>query len=212
VVEATQPWRMPESGNVRAAGVFVVFRSGGTGAGHAGDTAWAAAAVIEPNGRVDSVVVVEKAGAPYVPGYLALREGPLCEAAVRALREQPQVLLVDATGQDHPRRAGLALHLGAVLDLPTVGVTDRPLIAGGEQPGPRRGDSAPLRIDGATVAMWVRSRSGVRPVVAHAAWRTDAETARTVVLRFTSVSRTPEPLRVARRLARTARSGGASPG
>jgi deoxyribonuclease V len=202
---------MPESGEVRAAGVFVVFPRGDTGPGLAGDIAWAAAAVVDQSGCIDSAVVAGEAGAPYVPGYLALREGPLCEGAVRALRVHPQVLIVDATGRDHPRRAGLALHLGAVLDLPTVGVTDRPLIAGGGQPGPRRGNSAPLRIDGTTVAIWVRSRSGVRPVVAHAAWRTDVETARAVVLRFTRLSRTPEPLRVARRLARTARAQGASP-
>jgi hypothetical protein len=56
-------------------------------------------------------------------------EGPLLEAAVRALPAQPDVLLVDATGRDHPRRGGLALHLGAALDLPTVGVTHRPPVA-----------------------------------------------------------------------------------
>ena len=52
-----------------------------------------------------------------------MREGPLLEAAVRALEVEPDLLLVNATDRDHPRRAGLALHLGALLDLPTVGVT-----------------------------------------------------------------------------------------
>ena len=71
------------------------------------------------------------AGGPYLPALLALREGPLLEQAVRALPIAPEVLVVNATGRDHPRRAGLALHLGAVLGVPTVGVTTRPLVAEG---------------------------------------------------------------------------------
>ena len=74
------------------------------------------------------------AGGPYLPALLALREGPLLEQAVRALPIVPEVLIVNATGRDHPRRAGLALHLGAVLGLPTVGVTTRPLVAQGAWP------------------------------------------------------------------------------
>jgi deoxyribonuclease V len=61
------------------------------------------------------------AGGPYLPALLTLREGPLLEQAVRALPITPEVLVVNATGRDHPRRAGLALHLGAVLGLPSVG-------------------------------------------------------------------------------------------
>src|SRR5439155_270280 len=76
-------------------------------------------------------------GAPSAPGLLALREGSMLAAAVEALEARPDVLLVDATGRDHPRRAGLALHLGAVLDVPTIGVTHRPLRATGPEPGPR---------------------------------------------------------------------------
>jgi deoxyribonuclease V len=68
-----------------------------------------------------TAVVRGKAGGPYQPGLLALREGRLLEAAVRALPGKPQVVIAKATGRDHPRGAGLALHLGAVLDLPSVG-------------------------------------------------------------------------------------------
>ncbi|HEY8236284.1 MAG TPA: endonuclease V, partial [Gaiellaceae bacterium] len=74
------------------------------------------------------------AGNAYEPGLLALREGPVLETAVRALTARPDALLVDATGRDHPRRAGLALQLGAILDLPSVGVTHRPLLADGDWP------------------------------------------------------------------------------
>jgi len=151
-------------------------------------------------------VVEGSAGAAYEPGLLALREGPLLEAAVRALPRLPQVLLVDATGRDHPRRAGLALHLGAVLDIPTVGVTDRPLVAAGPLPEDRRGARSPLFLEGELVGYWVRTRTGVRPVCAHAAWRTDPEVAARVVLQLVTRYRTPEPLRAARAAARAARA------
>ncbi len=127
------------------------------------------------------------------------------EEAVRALATRPDVLLVDATARDHPRGAGLALHLGAELDLPTVGITHRPLLGLGAWPEDRRGATTPLRIDDAVVGCWMRTRPGVRPVAVHPGWRVDLETAVEVVAGTTGPRRTPEPLRRARRLAREAR-------
>ncbi len=192
------PWWFEPGARIGA--VFVCFARGGSGPGRAGDRAWAAASA----GR-KTVAVAGRAGAPYEPGLLALREGALLEAAVRALAHPPDALLVDATGRDHPRRAGLALHLGAVLDLPTVGVTHRPLVAEGAWPPDVRGARSPLLLDDELVGYWLRARPGTRPLAAHAAWRTDAETAAGVVL-ATSRVRTPEPLRRARRRAREARA------
>jgi deoxyribonuclease V len=125
---------------------------------------------------------------------------------VRALPIAPEVLVVNATGRDHPRRAGLALHLGAVLRLPTVGVTTRPLVAEGDWPADQRGATTPLRLDGEEVGCWARTRAGAKPVVVHAAWQTDAQAAVQVVLAATRRARTPEPLRRARTLARTRRA------
>jgi deoxyribonuclease V len=141
-----------------------------------------------------------------VPGLLALREGPALEAAVRGLEMLPDVLLVDATGRDHPRRAGLATSLGAVLDVPTVGVTHRPLLASGDWPAPEWGATAPLRIDDEIVACWLRVRERARPLAVHPGWRTDLETAVAVVRAATARVRTPSPLREARRAARMARA------
>jgi deoxyribonuclease V len=155
---------------------------------------------------VGAVSVRGEAPAGYEPGLLALREGPLLEAAVRALPARPEVLIANATGADHPRGAGLALHLGAVLDLPSVGVTDRPLIAEGEEPGPLRGDASPLLADGRELARLVRTRAAARPLVVHSGWRTDLDTAVRVVLGSIRRARTPEPLRRARREARAARA------
>jgi deoxyribonuclease V len=191
-------WRF--EGEAKVGAVFVCFARGKSGPGQAGDPAWAAACV---GRRV--TVVPGRAGGPYEPGLLALREGALSEAAVRALPELPDVLLVDATGRDHMRRAGLALQLGAVLELPTVGVTHRPLVAKGGWPADERGARSPLLLDGELVGHWLRTRAGTRPLAVHAAWRTEPETAVDVVLSV-SRARTPEPLRRARRRAREARS------
>ena len=136
---------------------------------------------------------------------LALREGPLLEAAVRGLPQVPDVLLVDATGRDHPRRAGLALQLGAVLGLPTVGLTDRPLLARGEPPEDERGAASPLLIGDERVGYLLRTKPGTRPICVHAAWRTMPETALEVALSATGVMRTPETLRNARTAARAGR-------
>jgi deoxyribonuclease V len=117
-------------------------------------------------------------------------------------------VLVNASGRDHPRGAGLALHLGAVLDLPSVGVTDRPLLpAHGPEPGEQRGATSPLTHDGAEVARLVRTRPGARPIVVHPGWRTDADAAVAIVLAATRRARTPQPLRRARQAARRARAG-----
>jgi deoxyribonuclease V len=203
------PWRpLAEPAFLAVGAVAICFSPEMSGPGARGDRAWAAAAVMRGRRALAEATALGEAGAPYEAGLLALREGPLLEAAVRALHETPDVLLVDATGRDHPRRAGLALHLGAVLDVPTVGVTHRPLLAEGDWPAEPRGEAAPLMLDGEQVGAWVRRRDCVRPVAAHPAWRTDIDTAVAVVLRTAGSHRTPEPLRRARRLARLARAEG----
>lgn len=196
-----RPWRLGAEDVV--GGCFVCSPLGKHGVGDARDPLWAAGAT-----SAETAVVRGEAGAPYEPGLLALREGPALEEAVRRLHQPPDVLLVDATGRDHPRRAGLALHLGAVLELPTVGVTHRPLLASGPWPPDEDQASAPLILESETVGCWLRTRPGTRPLAVHAGWRTDAATAVEVVLRATFGHRTPEPLRRARRAARTARARG----
>jgi deoxyribonuclease V len=200
-----EPWR-PDGGDQRIGGCWVSFPRGLTGRGDAGDAVWVAAVVLRGGTLLERAVRRGVAGAPYRPGLLALRIGPLMDAAVRALPTPPDVLLVDATARDHPRGAGLALHLGAELDLPTVGITHRPLLARGEWPGEQRGDTSPLLLGDTVVGCWMRTRSRVRPLAVHPGWRTDLATAVDVVTGTTAQGRTPEPLRRARHLARSARS------
>lgn len=208
---AWTPAFTPPGRGLLVGGCWVCFPRGLSGPGGAGDPAWAVAVLMDGDEVVDRVVLTGVAGAAYVPGLLALRIGPILEQAVRALERGPDVLLVDATGRDHPRRAGLAIHLGAELGVPTVGVTHRPLRGEGAWPADRRGATSPLRVGDEVVGCWMRTRPGTRPLVVHPGWRTDLDTAVDVVAR-TALRRTPEPLRRARRLAREARAGASPPG
>jgi deoxyribonuclease V len=229
---AASPWLPPERPVV--GGCFVTFARGEAGPGHPGDRAWASAVAwrtdpFSDGGRrsvdrhlrgaaadgrprraddvLDQAVAAEQVPAAYTPGLLARREGQVLAAAVLALENSPDVLLVDATGVDHPRRAGLAVHLGAATGIPTIGVTQRPLVASGPLPTLRRGATTPLRLDDRCVGYWVCTRTGAHAVVAHAAWRTSPETAAEIVLASsTDEARTPVPLQEARRVAREARA------
>jgi deoxyribonuclease V len=201
-------WHPPTAGSLAIGACAVVFWRGLAGPGARGDPAWAAAAVLLRRRVVAEATVRCAAAGPYVPGLLALREGPCLEAAVRALPIAPDVLLVDATGADHPRRAGLALHIGAVTGLPTVGVTHRPLLARGAWPEDVRGAHSPLTLEGDVVGAWLRTRRGARPVAVHPGWRTTLEVAIDVVSAGARGHRTPEPLRHARGRARIARANG----
>jgi deoxyribonuclease V len=197
-------WQPPTT-LTRIGACFVCFERT-QGAGSAGDRGFAGAAVTHRHRLLAGATVSGPAGGPYLPTLLALREGPLLEQAVRALAIAPEVLVVNATGRDHPRRAGLALQLGVVLGLPTVGVTTRPLVAEGAWPVDQRGATTPLLEGGEVVGYWVRTRAGAKPVAVHAGWQTDAQDAVQVVLAATRRARTPEPLRRARTLARTRRA------
>jgi deoxyribonuclease V len=200
-----EPWTGP-AGPLRLGGCWVCFSRRLSGRGAEGDPAWAAAVTMSGGTVVAERVVTGVTGAPYLPGLLALRTGELMEQAAGALAAEADVLLLDASGRDHPRGAGLALHLGAELDVPTVGITHRPLVAAGEWPQDRRGATAPLLIGATVVGCWLRTRAGVRPLVVHPGWRVDLDTAVDVVLRATTRRRTPDPLRRARELARRARA------
>ncbi len=204
------PWS-PGSRPLLLGGAWACFPRGLTGPGSAGDPVWGAAVALREGRPVASRVAAGRTDAGYVPGLLALRMGRVLDAAVSGLRTRPDLLLLDATARDHPRRCGLAWHLGAELDLPTVGVTHRPLGAEGDWPADRRGGTSLLRRDGRVVGCWVRARPGTRPLAVHPGWRVPLDLAVAVVLDVTGVRRTPEPLRWARQQAREARAGEVSP-
>jgi deoxyribonuclease V len=202
-----EPWE--PIGPIRLiGGCFICYPKSHAGKGTAGDRYWAAAVCLIDNQPAAVQVISGETTAPYEPGLLALREGPLLESALRKLPAMPEVLLVNATGRDHPRRAGLALHLGWYLSLPTIGVTRNPLIAEGDWPANLSAACAPLQIGEEIVGYWLRTKRDSPPLAVHGGWRTSPETAVRVISRLKMRWRTPEPLRQARQAARQARANG----
>ena len=162
-------------------------------------TLYAAVVVID----TESGAVVERVGAkakarfPYVPGYLSFREIPALLPLFDRLRTPVDLLVTDGHGRAHPRRFGLACHLGVLLDLPTVGCAKSRLVGEYSEPRERRGAYRALRHEGEVIGCVLRTRAGVRPVFVSVGHRVDLATARRAVLRLAPRYRLPEPTREA---------------
>jgi deoxyribonuclease V len=138
---------------------------------------------------------------PYVPGLLSFRELPALLEALRQLPELPDVILCDGQGRAHPRRFGIACHLGVLLDHPTLGVAKTRLIGSHAEPGPEKGDWAPLLDGGEVIGAVLRTRPGVKPLYISGGHRVSLETAIALTLACTRRYRLPETTRAAHRLA-----------
>lgn len=151
----------------------------------------------------ETLAPVEAAGVratvrfPYVPGYLSFRELPAVLEAFGRLRERPDLVLADAHGLAHPRRFGLACHLGVLLDLPTVGCAKSRLVGEHREPAARRGSHVQLRHEGEVIGEVLRTREGAKPIFVSVGHRVSLATARRLALRFAKRHRLPEPLRAA---------------
>ncbi|SFR87020.1 Endonuclease V [Sphingomonas jatrophae] len=135
---------------------------------------------------------------PYVPGYLGFREAPAIVAAWSLLPQPPDLLLVDGQGRAHPRRCGIAVQLGLLLDVPTIGVA-KSLLCGTveDEPGPTAGDRAPVVDRGETVALALRTRARAAPIYVSGGHRVSLESAADWVLRLCDGRRLPWPIRLA---------------
>jgi deoxyribonuclease V len=142
----------------------------------------------------DSVAVLELRF-PYVTGFLSFREGEAIMAAVRGLSRKPGLLLVDGQGIAHPRRIGIASHVGVLLDIPSVGCAKSCLIGQYSGLGRKKGAAVPLCDKGETVGSVVRTRTGVRPLFVSPGHRIDVVQAVAFTLACTGATRIPEPLR-----------------
>jgi len=146
---------------------------------------------------VELKVVRERPSFPYIPGLLALRELPLILAALERLEGEPQLLLAEGHGLAHPRRFGIACHLGLWLERPVVGCA-KSLLLGNHGPlAEAQGSWAELRHRGEVVGAAVRTRQGVAPVYVSTGHLICLEAAMEWVLRLTRGHRLPEPLRLA---------------
>jgi deoxyribonuclease V len=138
---------------------------------------------------------------PYIPGLLAFREGPVVLEALERLTQRPDVLIFDAQGLAHPRRMGLATHLGLLLDLPSVGCAKSRLCGEYTEPDARKGSWTQLRDGDHVIGAVVRTRDNVKPLFVSIGHRVDLEAAVALVLDCAPRYRLPETTRWAHRVA-----------
>jgi len=153
--------------------------------------------------RLDDHEILETATAtrpatfPYIPGLLSFREAPAVLQAVTRLTRRPDCLLCDGQGIAHPRRFGLACHLGLLLDLPSIGCAKSVLVGEYQEPPKKRGGFRMLIDRGEQVGIILRTRDGVEPVYVSPGYRMNTQQAREIVLKATGRYRVPEPTRQA---------------
>lgn len=150
---------------------------------------------------VEKQIVRSKTSFPYVPGYLSFRELPAAIKAFEKLEHQPDIVLCDGQGIAHPRRFGLACHLGLWLNLPTIGVAKSRLIGTHQEPGAKKGSWKPLMDNDEQIGAVLRTRDNVSPVYVSIGHQVDLETAINYTLQCTTKYRLPETTRWAHKLA-----------
>lgn len=175
----------------------------GVDMGLRGDVARAAAVVLSyPELEVVEVNVVERAVEfPYVPGLLSFREAPAILAALGGLSHEAQVIFVDGQGIAHPRRLGIAAHLGVLLERPTLGCAKSILVGRHEAVGESAGSRAPLIDHGEVVGYALRTRPATKPIYVSVGHRIGLEAAVEWTLRCARGYKLPEPTRRAHALA-----------
>lgn len=138
---------------------------------------------------------------PYIPGLLSFREGPVLAEAFERLQTVPDVLLFDGMGKIHPRRIGIASHMGLWLERPTIGCGKSHLIGEYDLPGEQKGSYSPLTHRGQQLGVVLRTRTKVRPVYISVGHLAELESAVRFVLACTPRYRLPRPIRLAHKAA-----------
>ena len=149
---------------------------------------------------IEEVTATREVTFPYIPGMLTFREGPVALEAFERLRTQPDLLIFDGQGYAHPRRLGLARHMGAYLNRPSIGCAKSRLTGRYDEPGPEPGAWSPLMAGDEEIGRVVRTKARVTPVFVSVGYRIMLPLAVEVVLRCTRGYRLPEPTRIADRL------------
>ncbi|HEX7174504.1 MAG TPA: deoxyribonuclease V [Pyrinomonadaceae bacterium] len=160
---------------------------------------------------VEEVGVVSETKFPYVPGLLSFRETPSLLEAWEKLKVEPDAVMFDGQGLAHPRRVGIASHVGLMLKRPTLGCAKSVLVGKFEEPGEERGSWSPMTDKGETVGAAVRTKTRVQPVYVSPGHLIDLEGAIDLVLRTDGGYRQPEPTRRAHLLVNALRRGERAP-
>ena len=134
---------------------------------------------------------------PYVPGLLSFRECPGLLAAFARLRTEPDLILIDGHGRAHPRRFGIACHIGILFDKPTVGCAKSRLVGEHQEPGRKAGSTAPLMLEGERLGVVLRTRDDVRPIYVTTGHRVSLDSAVQLVKQCMDGFRIPKPTREA---------------
>jgi len=173
------------------------------------NTIFAAVVVLElPHlAIVEEAAVTTETRFPYIPGLLSFREAPAVLRAFERLTQWPDALLLDGQGLAHPRRMGLACHLGLWLDLPAVGCAKSVLVGTYEEPAPQAGSFSPLLDRGEVVGVALRTKDHTNPMFVSPGHKVDLESAIRLVLRCVAGHRQPEPTRRAHLLVNRLRRG-----
>ena len=145
---------------------------------------------------------IQKTAFPYIPGFLSFREGPTILAAFRKMTTLPDLLLFDGQGIAHPRRAGIASHIGVLLNMPSIGCAKSRLVGEAAKPSTEKGAWSPLYYRDEVVGAVLVTRSGCKPLFISAGHLITLQEAIEVVLHLTPCFRIPEPLRAADSLAK----------
>lgn len=175
----------------------------GADVSYKGDVARAVFVVMRDLEPIEQVVVDEKVPFPYIPGLLSFREIPPLLTAWKKVKTTPDVIIVDGQGIAHPRRLGIASHLGLILGVPTIGCAKSRLCGEYEEPGPKRGSWSELTHKGELVGAALRTRDGCGVVYVSTGHRISLESAISVVLACAPRYRLPEPQRLADHLTKT---------
>ena len=152
---------------------------------------------------VDHTTAVRKISYPYIPGLLTFREGPAILAALSQLAAAPDLLIFDGQGIAHPRRCGLASHIGLLLDIPSIGCAKTRLSGRYEEPPAEKGSYSYLKDGGETIGAVVRTRSKVKPLFVSIGHRINLHDSINIVLQCCPRYRLPETTRRADKLARS---------
>ncbi|MFH1370677.1 MAG: deoxyribonuclease V [Planctomycetota bacterium] len=149
---------------------------------------------------IETATATRKVTFPYIPGLLSFREAPVCIDAIEKLKARPDVFIVDGQGIAHPRRFGIASHIGVLIDRPTVGCAKSRLTGAFEAPGKRKGNYSLLTDGDEVIGAVVRTRTNVKPVFVSVGHKCTLDDAIKVVLECTTKYRLPEPSRLAHQL------------
>jgi deoxyribonuclease V len=149
---------------------------------------------------LETAHAARKADFPYIPGLLSFREAPACIAVVQKLKNTPNVFLIDGQGIAHPRRLGLAAHLGLFFDTPAIGCAKSRLIGSFDEPSPQKGSFSLLKDCGAIIGAVLRTRNNVKPLFVSVGHKCLLQDAIKITIACTSKYRLPEPTRLAHQL------------